>query len=596
MARKPETESRPREGSKSLRPLARMTPFLTRYSRQIITAMVALLCASLATLIVPIAVRRIIDHGFSTADASLVNTYFLAMIAVVLFLAISSAVRFYYVMWLGERVVADIRDSLFAHLLKLSPGFYESQKTGEVVSRLTADTTQIKSAFSSTASIALRNAVMLLGAVGLMVYTSPKLSGLAVLAIPFIVLPLVTYGRRVRALSRAAQDRLAASAAFAQERLTAITTVQSNVQEGHTNSEFSSATHFAFASAAARTFARAILTAAIIFVSLGSIVGLLWFGAREVMTGNLSAGTLSQFVIYAILAASSLGQLSEVWGEIQLAAGAAERISELLDEVPQILPPEVPSTFAAKVKGAIKFDDVTFHYATRAKAPALHNVSFIARPGEVTAIVGPSGAGKTTLFALIQRFYDPVTGAISIDGLDVKATDPSELRKHIAVVPQDTVIFSGSVLDNIRFGTPKASREEAMAAAKAARVDEFATKLPHGFDTEVGERGITLSGGQRQRIAIARAILRDAPILLLDEATSSLDAESESLIQEALEKLTANRTTLVVAHRLATVRNADRILVFDGGKLVAHGTHAQLVKKNALYARLAKLQFSAPSA
>jgi ATP-binding cassette, subfamily B, bacterial len=596
MARKPETESRPREGSKSLRPLARMTPFLTRYSRQIITAMVALLCASLATLIVPIAVRRIIDHGFSTADASLVNTYFLAMIAVVLFLAISSAVRFYYVMWLGERVVADIRDSLFAHLLKLSPGFYESQKTGEVVSRLTADTTQIKSAFSSTASIALRNAVMLLGAVGLMVYTSPKLSGLAVLAIPFIVLPLVTYGRRVRALSRAAQDRLAASAAFAQERLTAITTVQSNVQEGHTNSEFSSATHFAFASAAARTFARAILTAAIIFVSLGSIVGLLWFGAREVMTGNLSAGTLSQFVIYAILAASSLGQLSEVWGEIQLAAGAAERISELLDEVPQILPPEVPSTFAAKVKGAIKFDDVTFHYATRAKAPALHNVSFIARPGEVTAIVGPSGAGKTTLFALIQRFYDPVTGAISIDGIDIKAADPSELRKHIAVVPQDTVIFSGSVLDNIRFGTPKASREEAMAAAKAARVDEFATKLPHGFDTEVGERGITLSGGQRQRIAIARAILRDAPILLLDEATSSLDAESESLIQEALEKLTANRTTLVVAHRLATVRNADRILVFDGGKLVAHGTHAQLVKKNALYARLAKLQFSAPSA
>jgi ATP-binding cassette, subfamily B, bacterial len=596
MARKTEIEFRPRDGTKSLRPLARLTPFLNRYRRQITIALIALVLASFATLIVPVAVRRIIDHGFSTSDATLVNQYFIGMIAVVLLLAVSSAIRFYYVMWLGERIVADVRDTLFAHLLKLSPGFYESQKTGEVVSRLTADTTQIKSAFSSTASIALRNAVMLIGTVAMMIYTSPKLSGLAGLAIPLIVLPLVTYGRRVRSLSRTAQDKLAASAAFAQERLTAITTVQSNVQEEHTNSEFSNATRFAFTAAAARTFARSILTAAIIFVSLGAIVVLLWFGAREVMSGNLSPGTLSQFVIYAILAASSLGQLSEVWGEIQLAAGAAERISELLDEVPQISAPQVSEKFPSMVKGAIKFDGVTFHYATRLNTPALWDVSFIAKPGEVTAIVGPSGAGKTTLFALIQRFYDPITGRVLIDGLDVKTADPLELRKHIAVVPQDTVIFSGSVLDNIRFGTPEATREHAMAAAKAARVDEFAKKLPKGFDTEVGERGITLSGGQRQRIAIARAILRDAPILLLDEATSSLDAESESLIQEALEKLTANRTTLVVAHRLATVRNADRILVFDGGKLVAQGTHAQLVKKNALYAKLANLQFTALSA
>ena len=584
------------ENTRSLKPLVRLTPYLRRYRHQITLALLALIIASVATLLVPIAVRRIIDHGFTTANATLVNQYFAVMIAVVLILAASSAIRFYYVMWLGEKIVADVRDTLFEHLLKLSPAFYESQKTGEVISRLTADTTQIKSAFSSTASIALRNVVMLVGAITMMIVTSPKLAGLAGLAIPLIVLPLVIYGRRVRVLSRTAQDKLAASAAFAQERLSAITTVQSNVQETCTNKEFGDATRFAFSAAAKRTLARAILTAAIIFVALGSIVGLLWFGAQEVMSGKLSGGTLSQFVLYAVIAASSLGQLSEVWGEIQLAAGAAERISELLDEVPKISAPANPVKLPAAPKGEVKFSEVSFHYPTRTNMAALNKVNFTARPGEVTAVVGPSGAGKTTLFALIQRFYDPELGHILIDGIDVKSTDPQELRKHLAVVPQDTIIFSGSVLDNIRFGSPDATREAAMAAAIAARVDEFAKKLPNGFDTEVGERGITLSGGQRQRIAIARAILRNAPILLLDEATSSLDAESEALIQEALEKLTANRTTLVVAHRLATVRNADRILVFDGGKLVAQGTHSQLVKKNALYARLAKLQFNAPSA
>ena len=583
-------------GRNSLKPLARLTPFLSRYKPQIAKALIALAIASGSTLVVPLAVRRIIDHGFTTSNATLVNQYFSVMIAVVLLLALSSAIRFYYVMWLGEKIVADVRDALFKHLLKLSPGFYETQNTGEVVSRLTADTTQIKAAFSSTASIALRNGVMLVGAIVMMIVTSPKLAGLAGLAIPLIVLPLVTYGRRVRVLSRTAQDTLAASAAFAQERLSAITTVQSNVQESFTDGEFAKATHFAFSAAARRTLARAVLTAAIIFVALGSIVGLLWFGAQEVISGNLSGGTLSQFVIYAVIAASSLGQLSEVWGEIQLAAGAAERISELLDEKPTISAPSNPVAFAEIPKGQVKFSNVTFHYPTRVKTTAINNVSFAARPGEVTAIVGPSGAGKSTLFSLIQRFYDPASGTITIDGLDIKSVDPQALRKHIAVVPQDTIIFSGSVLDNIRFGSPEATREAAMAAALAARVDEFAKKLPKGFDTEVGERGVTLSGGQRQCIAIARAILRDAPILLLDEATSSLDAESESLIQDALEKLTANRTTLVVAHRLATVRNADRILVFDNGKLVAQGTHGELVKKNALYARLAKLQFSAPSA
>ena len=582
-------------GARSLRPLARMAPFLARYKLRIAIALIALVIASVATLAVPLAVRSIIDHGFSAANTDVVDQYFAMMLGVVFLLAVSSATRFYYVMWLGEKIVADVRDVLFEHLLKLSPAFYEIQKTGEVISRLTTDTTLIKSAFSSTASIALRNAVMLVGAVFMMAFTSPKLSGLAGLAIPLVVLPLVTYGRRVRKLSRAAQDSLAASAAFAQERLSAITTVQSNVQEANTNDEFARATLFAFSVAARRTLARAVLTAAIIFVSLGAIVGLLWFGAQEVMNGNLSAGVLSQFVIYAILAASSLGQLSEVWGEIQQAAGAAERISELLDEKPQISPPANPTAFSSAPKGQVKFDGVTFNYPTRPDAAALKSLSFIAEPGEVTAIVGPSGAGKTTLFALIQRFYDPAAGRVLIDGTDVKTVDPLDLRKHIAVVPQDTIIFSGSVLDNIRFGSPGASRDDATAAAKAARVDEFALKLPNGFNTEVGERGVTLSGGQRQRIAIARAILRNAPILLLDEATSALDAESEALVQEALEKLTANRTTLVVAHRLATVRNADRIFVFDAGKLVAQGTHSHLVKTNALYAKLAKLQFSAPS-
>ena len=596
MTNKTAAEQAQKTSRKSLKPLARLAPFLKQYYRQILIALVALLFASVATLAVPIAVRRIIDQGFSTSNVMLVNQYFATMLAVVLLLAISSATRFYYVMWLGERIVADVRDRLFSHLLTLSPAFYETQKTGEVISRLTADTTQMKSAFSSTASIALRNVVMLVGAIAMMIYTSPKMSGLAGLAIPLIVLPLVTYGRRVRALSRQAQDTLAASAAFAQERISAMTTVQSNVQETHTNAEFSKATQFAFTAAASRTLARATLTAAIIFVALGSIVGLLWFGAREVMTGQLSGGTLGQFVIYAILAASSLGQLSEVWGEIQLAAGAAERISELLDENPKIAAPSNPAKLPTPVRGEVKFERVTFNYPTRADASALKNVNFVIRPGDVTAIVGPSGAGKTTLFALIQRFYDPSSGVVLIDGIDVKTTTPQDLRQHIAVVPQDTIIFSGTVLDNIRFGLPHATRDAALAAAQAARVDEFAVRLPDGFDTEVGERGVTLSGGQRQRIAIARAILRNAPILLLDEATSSLDAESETLIQEALEKLTANRTTLVVAHRLATVRNADRILVFDQGKLVAQGTHGELVKKNALYARLAKLQFNAPSA
>lgn len=581
---------------RSLRPLLRLLPFVKPYRTQIILALVALIIASLSTLAVPLAVRRIIDHGFSVSDSLLVNQYFAVMIAVVLLLAASSATRFYYVMWLGERVVADVRNALFSHLLNLSPDFYESQRTGDVMSRLTADTTQIKSAFSSTASIALRNVVMLLGALAMMIFTSPKMSGLATLAIPLIVLPLVTFGRKVRSLSRLAQDKLAESAAFAQERLSAITSVQSNVQERQTNAEFSNATDFAFRAAATRTRARAFLTAAIIFVALGSIVLLLWYGASNILAGSMSPGTLSQFVIYAVLAASSLGQLSEVWSEVQLASGAAGRISEMLDEQPTITAPSAPLKLASPVKGEVAFRKVNFTYPGRKEVSVLKDVSFTANPGEFTAIVGPSGAGKTTLFSLIQRFYDPANGEVLLDGTNIASLDPQDLRSHIAVVPQETVIFSGSVLDNIRFGAPGATREAALEAAKAARVTEFAERLPQGFDTEVGERGVTLSGGQRQRVAIARAILRNAPILLLDEATSALDSESEQLVQEALDKLTEGRTTLVIAHRLATVRHADSILLFDQGKLVARGPHAELVKKNALYAKLAKLQFNAPSA
>ncbi|MBG1233116.1 ABC transporter transmembrane domain-containing protein [Aestuariivirga litoralis] len=580
-------------GRPHFQPLLRLLPFLLAYRARIAAALVALAVASVATLVIPVAARRIVDHGFTAQNAALVNQYFIFMFLVVFALALGSALRQYYVTWLGERVVADIRDALFRHLTTLTPAFFETQKTGNVVSRLTADTTLIKSAFSSTASIALRNIVMLGGALAMMIYTSPGMSGLAALAIPLIVLPLRFYGRKVRGLSRLAQDTLAESAAFAQERLAGIAAIQSNTQELSTVANFMKANEAVFNAARTRTFARSFLVFGVILVGFGAIVCLLWFGAQQVLTGQMSGGTLTQFLIYAILGASSLSQLSEVWSELQQAAGAAERIGELMAEKPEIASPAEPTPLPPALRGEVAFDHVDFTYAANAKTRVLHNVSFAAKPGEVVAVVGPSGAGKTTLYALLQRFREPDSGKITLDGINISEFALEDLRGAIATVPQDATIFSGTIADNIRFGRPEASDAEVEAAAKAARVAEFVEKLPLKYNSILGERGITLSGGQRQRLAIARAILRDAPVLLLDEATSALDAESEALIQEALETISKGRTTLVIAHRLATVRHADKIIVLDQGKIIAQGTHAQLLKKSPLYARLAKLQFSA---
>ena len=578
--------------SRNLKPLKRLLPYMLKHRGRVVLALVSLVCAAAATLVVPLAVRRVIDHGFSSDNAAFIDKYFGMMLIVVAVLAISSAARFYFVTWIGERVVADLRDTVFNHLMQLSPTFFDQMRSGELMSRLTADTTQVKSVFGASASVALRNVVLLVGAASMMVFTSVKLSGLTLLALPLIVLPLVVFGRRVRALSRQAQDTLAGSAALAQESLEAVTVIQSFGQQSRIWSAFSEATNLAFEAARARTFARSFLTAAIIFLAFGSIVAVLWYGAQEVLAGRMTGGTLGQFVLYAAFAAGAMGSLSEVWGEVQLAAGAAERLCELLDSEPDVTAPSQPQALPEQANWTVAFEDVRFSYPLRPDDAALNGITLDVEGGQTVAIVGPSGAGKTTLFNLLLRFYDVTSGTIRVCGIDIRKLDPNDLRRHIAVVPQDTFVFSGTVLDNICFGRPEASRDEAVAAAEAARVDVFAKALPNGYDTQLGERGVTLSGGQRQRLAIARAILSDAPILLLDEATSSLDSESERLVQDALAQLTKSRTTLVIAHRLATVRNADRIVVLDDGKITATGSHAVLMKKGGLYARLSKLQFA----
>jgi len=575
----------------TIQPLRRLLPYVARYRRLVAGACIFLVLAAATTLALPLAVRRMIDHGFSDADSIFIANYFTMLIVLAGVLAIASAARYYFVVTLGERVVSDIRRDVFGHVARLSPGFFDSVQSGEIVSRLTADTTQIKSAVGATASVALRNLIMGLGALAMMVVTSPKLSGLVIAVIPVIVLPLVAFGRSVRRRSRFAQDTLAEATAYASEQIGAVRTLQAFTNEALVTNRFAGAVETAFDAARASVFARSFLTFFAIFTVFTAVVGVLWIGAHDVLSGAITPGTLGQFLLYAVFAAGALGALSEVWGELSQASGAAERLTELLAEEPAIKAPADPLPLPVPPLGVVDFRDVSFAYPVRPGQSALKGLSFSVRPGETVAIVGPSGAGKSTVFSLLLRFYDADGGAILVDGVDVRHADPEEVRARMAVVPQDITIFAASAAENIAFGRPSAARDDIESAARDSHADAFIQRLESGYDTQLGERGVTLSGGQRQRVAIARAILRDAPILLLDEATSALDAESETLVQTALERLMQGRTTIVIAHRLATVLKADRILVMDQGRIVEEGTHKSLVAMGGVYARLARLQF-----
>ena len=577
---------------RDIRLLRRLGRFLWPYRGHVVGALVALTVAAATVLAVGEGIRRLVDDGFAAGNAELLNDALLVLLVFVIFLACATYARFFIVSWIGERVVADMRKAVFDHVLSLSPGFYETTRVGEVMSRLTADTTLLQTVVGSSASMALRNVLLFVGGSVMLAVTSPRLSGLAVLVVPLVLVPIIVFGRRVRRLSRASQDRVADVGAYLDESITHIRTVQAFVHEPVDRSRFADRVEGAFATAVRRIRARALLTAIVIMLVFSAVGIIMWYGGHDVITGALSAGELSAFIFYAIVTAGSMGAISEVIGDLQRAAGATERLFELLDMTTDITVPANPVALPVTVAGRVTLENVSFRYPSRPEQSALDGFSLEVAPGERLALVGPSGAGKTTVFQLLLRYYDPENGSLALDNIDLRDLDPAVLRGQIGVVPQEPVIFSADAWENIRYGRPNASDDEVRAAADAAAATEFLDPLPDGFATFLGEKGVRLSGGQRQRIAIARAVLRDPKVLLLDEATSALDAESEQLVQGALDSLMKDRTTIVIAHRLATIIASDRIVVLDQGRLVGTGSHDELIRQGGVYARLAALQFS----
>ncbi|MGY3231436.1 ATP-binding cassette subfamily B protein [Luteibacter sp. HA06] len=582
-----------REKSRNIGALRNLWPFLKPHKGLAIGWAFFLAISSGASLLLPVALRHIIDKGFLASNLAAINGIFLALFALAVVLALATAARYFCIALLGERSLASLRSSLYRHVINLDVGFYESTRVGELTSRLGTDTELVQTLVGSGISVALRSAVMLIGSAAAMAWTSPRLAGLTALVIPAVMLPILIFGRRVQKLSRTSQDRLADAAAVANETLNAAQAVKAYAREPVESRRYANAIALALATARRRIGMRSLLTAAVIVLIFGAITLVLWAGARDVIAGDLQPGVLTQFVFYAFFATGSVAGLSEVWGDVLQAAGAMERIGELFAEKAAIATPDAPEPLPQPVAGALRFDHVEFRYPSRPDVAALADFDLEVAPGETVALVGPSGAGKSTVFSLLLRFHDPVAGSIRFDGVELRALALPELRGAIALVPQETVIFGGSAADNIRFGRETASDEEVRQAAHLAEADGFIGALPEGYQAMLGERGVRLSGGQKQRIAIARAILRDAPLLLLDEATSALDAQSEAAIQHALERLEKGRTTLVIAHRLATVQRADRIVVMDGGRIVAQGTHEALLREGGLYAELARLQFVA---